>query len=270
MLKPRLVSPNISGHGRNHEDLFVDRYQLLLSWALGLTNGQSTSAEDLLHDLFIQFTLSQPDLDRIENLEGYLRMMLRNLHLSRLRRASVTQSSTFSFTDYDSVAIGLRAIDSQAESPMQYDRIQVQDELRRICHYACVRKETSKAGSVLILRFFHGYYPSDISLMLRTPGRAVRNWLMLARREARAYLEDPQHLNFMKEQKEVEVSQTSYKQKTSDLVPEVRESIFRSRQGVCLNVKRIGEIYQATNAPAIDSSIMSHVRSCPHCVDGRN
>src|SRR5229473_372492 len=103
MLKPRLVSPNISGQIRSHEDLFVDRYQLLLSWALGLTNGQRASAEDLLHDLFIQFTLNQPDLDRIENLEGYLRTMLRNLHLSRLRRASVAQNSTFSFTDYDSV-----------------------------------------------------------------------------------------------------------------------------------------------------------------------
>jgi DNA-directed RNA polymerase specialized sigma24 family protein len=270
MLKPRLVSPNISGHVRSHEDLFVDRYRLLLSWALGLTNGQRASAEDLLHDLFIQFTLNQPDLDRIENLEGYLRTMLRNLHLSRLRRASVTQSFTFSFTDYDSVAIGLRAIDSQAESQVQYDRIQVQDELRRICHYACVRKETSKTGSVLILRFFHGYYPSEISLMLRTPGRAVRNWLMLARREARAYIEGPQRLSFMKDQGEDELSQTSYKQKTSDLVPELRESIFRSRQGACLKSKRIREMYHAANAPAIDSSIMAHIVSCSLCLDEVN
>src|SRR5216684_3539245 len=123
MLKPRLVTRNASGQVGSHEDLFVERYRLLRSWALGLTNGQMAGAEDLLHDLFIQFTINQPDLNRIENLEGYLRTMLRNLHLSRLRRASVAQNSTFSFTDYDSVAIGLRAIDAQAESQMQHDRI---------------------------------------------------------------------------------------------------------------------------------------------------
>src|SRR5688500_7319307 len=115
MLKPRLVTPEISGQVSSHEDLFVERYQLLRRWALGLTNGQRAGAEDLLHDLFIQFTLNRPDLDRIENLEGYLRTMLRNLHLSRLRRASAAQNSTFSFTGYDSVAIGLRAINLQAE-----------------------------------------------------------------------------------------------------------------------------------------------------------
>jgi len=55
---------------------------------------------------------------------------------------------------------GLRTIDPR-------DQIQVHDELRRVYQYACARKETSKAGSVLILRFFHGYYPSEIAKLLR-------------------------------------------------------------------------------------------------------
>ena len=40
-------------------------------------------------------------------------------------------------------------------------------ELRQVCQYACDRKETSRAGSVLILRFLHGYYPREIAQIMR-------------------------------------------------------------------------------------------------------
>jgi DNA-directed RNA polymerase specialized sigma24 family protein len=40
-----------------------------------------------------------------------------------------------------------------------------------------VRKETSKAGSVLLLRFFRGYYPSELAQVLRTPRQVVDTWL---------------------------------------------------------------------------------------------
>jgi len=32
----------------------------------------------------------------------------------------------------------------------------LREELWQACEYACARKETSRAGSVMILRFFHG------------------------------------------------------------------------------------------------------------------
>jgi len=48
-----------------------------------MTAGDRLQAEDVLHDLFILFTLSQPDLSRIQNLDNYLYASLRNLHISR-------------------------------------------------------------------------------------------------------------------------------------------------------------------------------------------
>jgi len=65
-------------------DLFVENYELLKTWALKFTERNNELAED--------FTLNKPDLDRIQNLEGYLYIVMRNLHLSQLRRASRTPS----------------------------------------------------------------------------------------------------------------------------------------------------------------------------------
>jgi len=65
----------------------MERYKGLHAWALQMTANDQALAEDLLHDLFILFTLSQPDLRHIENLDNYLYASLRNLHISQLRRA---------------------------------------------------------------------------------------------------------------------------------------------------------------------------------------
>jgi len=180
-------------HTSNHEEAFLQRYEWLRGQALQLTGHDGQWAEDLVHDLFIQFMLHQPDLRQIQNLEGYLYRMLRNLHLSSVRRAALAQHWPLSILDYDSAETGLRAIDVQA-------RLQAQEDLRRICHYACARRATSKVGSVLILRFFHGYYPGEIAQILRVHRSAVEVALHTARGEARLYLDAPHRLRLIAEQ----------------------------------------------------------------------
>ncbi len=174
----------------SHEDLFIGRYELLCSWALKLTGRDRQLAEDLVHDAFIQFTLSRPELDGVQNLDGYLYGLLRNLHLSRVRRAARRPAVSLALIDYDSCELGWQTVDARAQ-------LQAREELRAICRYACLRKESSKAGSVLILRFFHGYYPSEIAQLLGSPARAVADWLLLARREGRLYLAEPERLSFL-------------------------------------------------------------------------
>jgi DNA-directed RNA polymerase specialized sigma24 family protein len=75
ILRPRASSPTT-----DHEALFIERYQRLLGLALQLTEGDRERAEDIVHDAFIQFSFSRPDINQIENLEGYLYGMLRKLH----------------------------------------------------------------------------------------------------------------------------------------------------------------------------------------------
>ncbi|MGH9908003.1 MAG: RNA polymerase sigma factor, partial [Pyrinomonadaceae bacterium] len=113
-----------------HEELFVERYERLLSWSLQLADNDRELAEDLLHDAFIQFTFAQPNLKTIRNLDNYFYGMLRNLHLLQVRRETRNRLQQLSIVEYDSAEDGLRAIDLR-------DRLQVQDGLRKICQYVC-------------------------------------------------------------------------------------------------------------------------------------
>ena len=72
----------------SHEDLFIERYERLMSWAMRLTERNRDQAEDLVHDAFVQFTFTRPNLEVINNLDGYLYGILRNLRLLQMRRAS--------------------------------------------------------------------------------------------------------------------------------------------------------------------------------------
>src|SRR5437016_10988348 len=176
MLSLNKPSPNAS-----HDDLFIERYERLLSWSIKLTDNNRELAEDLVQDAFVQFTFTRPDLGSIQNLDAYLYGMLRNLHLSQVRRATRSRLQPLSIVEYESVEAGLKSIDPR-------DQIQVQEELRRACHYACVRKESAKIASVLILRFFHGYYPSEIVQIMRSSRQAVRDSLRIARAETKLYV----------------------------------------------------------------------------------
>src|SRR5260370_3527471 len=173
----------------NPEDQFILRYERLKAWALALTAGDQERAEDLVHDAFIQFTLRRVELGAIENLDGYLHRMLRNMFLSEVRRSSNLQQLPHSMADYDSAELGLRVVDPQTQ-------MQVADELRRIGQYASERKETSKAGSVLILRFFHGYYLNEIAQVLRSPLPPLYHCLKIARPQAKLSPHTPPSFKF--------------------------------------------------------------------------
>src|SRR5260370_37339169 len=97
----------------DHEDLFVARYPRLLRWAERLTEGQRAVAEDLVQDAFVQFTVKRPRLAAIENLDDYLYAMMRNLHISQVRRASQSQTTQLLISDYDTAHMGLRLLDPQ-------------------------------------------------------------------------------------------------------------------------------------------------------------
>jgi DNA-directed RNA polymerase specialized sigma24 family protein len=69
MLRLQIAPPS-------HEDVFIARYERLLTWALQLANGIESQAEDLVHDAFVHFCLQKPNLATIENLDAYLYRVL--------------------------------------------------------------------------------------------------------------------------------------------------------------------------------------------------
>src|SRR5918993_3925219 len=111
------------------EQLFTERYEDLLAWAMRLTNQQGDSAEDLVQDAFVQFMLGRTRLEEIENIDGYLRRMLRYMHLARISRRAHLYDKALSIAEYDSFRLSWTAIEPQR-------RLQATEELRQICAYA--------------------------------------------------------------------------------------------------------------------------------------
>ncbi|HLL15768.1 MAG TPA: sigma-70 family RNA polymerase sigma factor [Pyrinomonadaceae bacterium] len=246
-----------------HEETFLARYGRLLGWALHLTGGDREQAEDLVHDAFIQYTFSRPDLAGIQNLDGYLYIMLRNLRLSQIRRRERLPGQSLSALQYDSAELSLRVVDPR-------DQIKVQDELRQICRYACLRKETSKAGSVLLLRFMLGYYPREIAEVMRGSRQAAEERLRAARGEARLFLENPGGLHFLgKGPDEVCVDVDGYARTSEEFLQELRHAVFKSCRGDCLSAGRLALLYRERES-LIEAGTLAHIVSCPRCLDAVN
>lgn len=246
------------------EQLFTERYEGLLAWALRLTNQDHGAAEDLVQDAFVQFMLGRTGLEQIENIDGYLRQMLRYMHASRMsRQAQRLHDTALSVADYDSLTLGWTAI----EPPR---RMQAFEELQQICSYACARKESSRAGSVLILRFFHDYFPSEIVRILCSSRDCVDQWQRLARREVKLFMNEPGRLRFVAPKHSTERVATGSFVSSGEPMTELRRMIFRSCQGPCLPPDELREIYSLGNTDALTTTRLAHIVSCRSCLDAGN
>ena len=241
------------------EQMFTDRYANLRVWAMYLTHHEST-ADDLVHDLYVQWMLGRTRLEEIENIDGYLRTMLRNMHFARTSRAAQRlQETTLSSADYDSGQLSWTAI----EPPR---RLQASEELHQICAYACFRKESSKAGSVLILRFFHNYFPSEIASVMNSSRNCVDQWQRLARREVKSFMSRPDGLKFVNGEAPAQPT-VRYLRSDCDLMFDLRQLIFSSCHGDCLPQHELKEVYAGGNDETLTTARLAHVVSCPKCLD---
>src|SRR5215211_5413542 len=235
------------------EQLFTERYEGLLAWAMRLTDQQRDAAEDLVQDAFVQFVLGRTRLEEIENIDGYLRRMLRYMHISRLSRsAQHLHETALSVADYDSCRLSWTAI----EPPR---RMQAFEELHQICTYACSRKESSRAGSVLILRFFHEYFPTEIAGVLNSSRHCVDQWQRLARQEAKLFMNEPGRLRFVNAKAQARQGRVRYIRSDRDLMLELRQMIFNSRKGNCLSPQELEQAYANGSSDALTTQKLAHI-----------
>jgi len=114
---------------------------------------------------------------------------------------------------------------------------------------------------VLILRFFHGYYPGEIARVLQTTEAGVAERLRMARAEARACLADRGHVRWFDEQRTAPRLDVC---PPGDIEPVIalRRAIFASRSGACLP--------RAWSSDKWDVVTLAHVVSCRACLDAVN
>jgi RNA polymerase sigma factor (sigma-70 family) len=250
----RLQAPRAA----SHEDLFVERYERLIAWARQITGGDPVAAEDLVHDAFVNFTLSQPDLDAIQHVDGYLFTTLRHLHLANIRRGTRHHDIGVTLFEFESACDALRAVDISG----------VREELTTVCQYACLRRHSSKAGSVLILRFFHGYQVAEIARILQISANAVDALLGAARREARCWMEDPRHLRFLSQAEAFESRGIAFAGPITALA-DLQSAIFAASSGACAPDTAIARLYHNQSNP-LDCTTLAHIVACRACLDRVN
>jgi RNA polymerase sigma factor (sigma-70 family) len=250
-----------------HINIFAERYNKLLAIARSLTKNDQGQAIDIVHDTLIEFIRYSPDLRKISNLDGYLRAMLCNLFKTQKRRVTVRSECELSIENYDSIESVLPGIADRCYNPNLL--LQIQDVLRAVCEYACFRKERLKLGSVLILRFFHGYHTSEIALIMGVTASAVSHQLKLAQAEVCLYLEDPKHSKFCRE---IIAARSRYKLNygslADDLVGELRRVIFRSSSCCeCVLRSNLYKLYGGQCRKEIDCKTLAHIVSCAVCLE---
>ncbi len=130
-----------------------------------------------MQDFYIQVKCINLQLAEVDEIEPYLFKILRNLHYSRLRQKGRSPISELSIAEYDSLERGLVATDRR-------DLFLVHANLQDICEFVCQRKSTAARASVFILRFFFGYYPSEVMKVVLASRTAIDRSLRLARQEA--------------------------------------------------------------------------------------
>jgi DNA-directed RNA polymerase specialized sigma24 family protein len=229
--------------GPSLEETFLRHYDRLFIYALYLTNNCPSQAEDLLHDAFVAAMLGQIDLASAHDAEKYLCGVLRHLHVSYVRRETRRSLVPLSALEYDSLSLALNA---RIE-----ERAGFQEELELILRHACERKSVSKSASVLLLRFFLGFYPTEIARIIHASRRSVDHLLWLARKEI------VRHLS------------VAERQSGAVLRPARRSpsaAIARYSWGHCPGLSGLRRLYESADCVAMPTEVLAHIVSCPKCL----
>ncbi len=227
-----------------------------------LTSRNRSDAEDLVQELYVRFAGTGSVSEHIENAQGYLFSVLRNLQYARMRRAQSSALDDLSVVDYESAERGLRAIDRNG-------LLFIREDLHRICDYLCERKNTSRSASVFLLRYFLGYFPSEIMQVAQSTRSAIDKAVRAARTEARLDLEHPGVLRQIGNDSNSRGRVPKEADDSQGLFLALRAKIFRSRKGSCFALSVLEEIY-ATPTQGFTTAEFAHLVSCPGCLDRAN
>jgi DNA-directed RNA polymerase specialized sigma24 family protein len=241
------------------DQLLAGRYSQLLQWGAVLTRGDAGKAEEIVQELCLYFTLTQPDLTSVANLDGYLYTSLRHIYLSGLARSSREALHFVSVAEFDSFESALTG--NSAGDPLQR-----QNDLRRICGYAVWRKESSKSASYFILHFFHGYARREIAELACLPISAIYNKLKIARSEVVSYLEAPGKLRVVNRDLPPQPTLKWNLLSTPELFSGLRESILQARLSACLDPEQLLAHYRAPAPKPVSCSLLAHIVSCERCL----
>jgi hypothetical protein len=205
--------------------------------------------------------MAETELKSKENIEGLLYTYLKYAHLAHLRRLQRYPSACLSIAEFDSIQLGLQ------ERTAAADPLEMQETLRSIVAYLTWRKDSAKSASILILRFFHGYYPDEIMRIAQMTRQSVDNRLQDARGEVEHYLSNPGCLRIMRQTAPPEVLPLQIALPFEQTITELQRMIFSSCRTECLPENLLLETYRTENSKPIARELLAHIVSCEHCLN---
>lgn len=248
---------------RTNEELFFEHYSQILGWASQLVHSDRADAEDLVQEFYIHVTRSNAALADVDEIQPYLFKVLRNLHYSRLRQEGRSPIYDLSIVDYDSVEWGLAAVDRRG-------LFLVRANLKIICEFVCQRKNTSRASSIFILRFFMGYFPSEVMKVAQLTRVGVDKSLQFVRREAQLYLEKPDATRSTVPQGRPDALSSKATDDSHALFLELRQTVFGSCEGPCFPLSALEKRYREASPTRFTTRELAHLVSCKNCLDRAN
>lgn len=254
------VFENAPDRGMSYDEFFQENYETLQRWALRITSYDRELSEDILHDVYIRFNQKRELPDDLKSVNGYLYMALKNSFISFLRKRTRIGTDQLSLFDFELADNAGLIVDPRPE-------LKVRDELRAICDYACDRKSKSIAASILILRFFHGYFSVEIARIVNRSQNAVEARLMRARREIAGYLNGRLLADGPRDQRNT--PPTTWLADGADLVFELRARVFAARDGWCIPLDTMNRFY-ITKRETPGREDISHLVSCRQCLETAN
>lgn len=251
----------------DREKVFLDHYEWLFRRALRLSRGERPEAEDLVHDCYIRFVQASSDvqLDDEDRLRGYLYRTLQHLAHSNYESRGRDTFRSLEAVDYDSAEFALASVD---RSNLLY----IRSDLAGICDYCCLRRKTSRAGSVLIFRFFLNYYPSEIVRLLKISSAAVYKLTETGRLEAKAFLTRPDALHFLgsSARPSSSFSRRLLPESPLALFAELKRRIFADPEGPCFASGRLEQLYASDSEEQLTTRDVAHLASCSTCLERAN
>lgn len=171
------------------EALFQSHSAELFKYACRLTRGHTQNAEDLLIETFV--CLAQHACAPVEDIQknpyAYLSRIMMNVYLAERRRQKTQRREA----ELPAGSLDLDQIVLPHPEDLQEQHEQ-QEMILQACRYALMRMKSSNRGRVLLLRYFLGYTPQEISRILGMSAGAVDKALSQARVEVREFVEAPE------------------------------------------------------------------------------
>lgn len=258
LIRPQLVR---NAEAETPEGVFAEKYDWLLRWAMHFTQCNRTAAEDLVQDSFVRLIVSWPKIkDDISQVEPFLYSTLKYAYLMEQRRARRVNFQDLALIEFDDLRLILKEENIS-------DPIEVQDDLRRVVAYLCWRKHSAKSASVLLLRFFHGYYPEEIGRITLMKRGVVDKLLSTSREEVKAYLANPSCVEIMHYGKPPELMPRQVALSPERFAYELQSAIFEARKTPCLNREELLKHYEVVGPKPISCELLAHIVSCERCLN---